>query len=98
MSILCSHLEILCGLSNIVSVAQSLLFHLFRDCLQPVLGGREGPEDMVKETSSGKRGDEPGVLSRLRQLECELTAIETRARTVEGELLASHQVRMRESG
>ena len=34
------------------------------------------------------------VLRRLRQLETQLTAIETRARTVEGELLISNQVRM----
>ena len=32
------------------------------------------------------------VLSQLQQLECQLTAIESTARTVEGELLASNQV------
>ena len=34
------------------------------------------------------------VLSQLQQLECQLTAIETTARTVEGELLASNQVKV----
>ena len=60
----------------------------------------EEREDDKKETKNGENESRTTsmanreVLSRLRQLETQLTAIETRARTVEGELLISNQVRL----
>ena len=61
---------------------------------------KEAREDDEKETKDGENESRTTsmanreVLRRLRQLETQLTAIETRARTVEGELLISNQVRL----
>ena len=62
----------------------------------------EGKKEEVKENEAEEKkdGESAGpmakgeVLGRLRQLETQLTTIETRARTVEGELLISNQVRL----
>ena len=73
-----------------------MYIHVYSKCERLLYFHRPPSQDCSKEKEDKARWARAvarrEVLSQLQQLECQLTAIESTARTVEGELLASNQV------